>query len=177
MQNQLVCLQWWWVCQSFLSFHMFRRCSSLSLSLFFWAKKIRQNPTRIDISFWFAFISALDFGLLEGGSLQLLPRSSVKFHSSRLSPEALSLSWYNQNDDMYRIPCVKQQRRSIPWNDNANCCATDFSRPFIGDMNMALLFLHRVKVHSRQDLFPILQMSRIKSFYLRLMVYANAVCL
>jgi hypothetical protein len=74
---------------------------------------------------------------------------------------------------MYRIPCVKQQRRSIPWNDNANCCATDFSRPFIGDMNMALLFLHRVKVHSRQDLFPILQMSRIKSFYLRLMVYAN----
>jgi hypothetical protein len=36
-----------------------------------------------------------------------------------LSPEALSLSWYNQNDDMYRIPCVEQQQRSIPSNDNA----------------------------------------------------------
>jgi hypothetical protein len=36
---------------------------------FFWAKKIWQNPARIDISFCFAFISALDFGLLEGGSL------------------------------------------------------------------------------------------------------------
>jgi len=35
---------------------------------FVWPKKMRQNPARIDISFWFAFISALDFGLLEGGS-------------------------------------------------------------------------------------------------------------
>jgi hypothetical protein len=36
---------------------------------FFRPKKVRQNPARIDISFCFAFFSALDFGLLEGGSL------------------------------------------------------------------------------------------------------------
>jgi hypothetical protein len=38
-------------------------------SHFFWPKKIRQNPARIDLSFCFAFFSALVFGLLEGGSL------------------------------------------------------------------------------------------------------------